>query len=276
MDNTSIYVVTHKQSEIPKLEGYIPIVVGSHNANYDNCCYDNTGDNISEKNPNYCELTALYWVWKNDKFSSDIGLCHYRRYFHSDKFVPNEKQVCDYLNSRDVRRILKNHDIILPMPVWFGGITVEEQFLSTSINKKDLEILRNVIYKLCPEYINAYDKTLNSYSMSICNMFVMPRKYLDDYCSWLFSILFEFEKNVDLKGYTPYYQRIFGFVGERLLNVYVKKNKLKIKYLFPYDYTNKLLSRKSCFTWCSRLVLDKLGILDVICRCKAKNRRFKR
>ena len=76
----SIYVVTHKKYNIPKMKGYIPIQVGA--SLHENLGYkvDSDGDNISYKNPNYCELTALYYMWKN--LDDDIiGLTHYRRYF---------------------------------------------------------------------------------------------------------------------------------------------------------------------------------------------------
>ena len=78
--NIKILVVTHKKYWMPKIEMYLPIQVGLINKNDLGYLKDNTGDNISYKNPNYCELTAMYWAWKNIDVDY-IGICHYRRYF---------------------------------------------------------------------------------------------------------------------------------------------------------------------------------------------------
>lgn len=79
--DTRIYVVTHKQIQLPEHEGYVPMVVGNHSVSYQNGVHDNTGENIADKNGNYCELTALYWMWKNLPNEGRYGLCHYRRFF---------------------------------------------------------------------------------------------------------------------------------------------------------------------------------------------------
>lgn len=85
--NTEIYIISHKEFEKPKLEGYKSLLVGSifHpdiKEKFDYC--DDAGDNISFKNKSFCELTGLYWIWKNSN-ADIIGLCHYRRYFTKSK-----------------------------------------------------------------------------------------------------------------------------------------------------------------------------------------------
>ena len=63
----------------------------------------------------------------------------------------------------------------------------------------------------------------------ICNMFIMRKELLDEYCAWLFDILFEVEKRLDISSYSEYDRRVFGFLGERLLDVWVETNKLQYK-----------------------------------------------
>ena len=81
MTNISLYTVYHKNSHIIKNSYIKPIQVGD-GASIENIDYrDNQGINIAEKNNSYCELTAQYWAWKNDKNSDYIGIMHYRRFF---------------------------------------------------------------------------------------------------------------------------------------------------------------------------------------------------
>jgi hypothetical protein len=60
-------------------------------------------------------------------------------------------------------------------------------------------------------------------------MFVMKRQDFESYIKWLFDVLFEVEKRVDISGYSPYQARIYGFMSERLWNVWLMKNELKRK-----------------------------------------------
>ena len=68
-----------------------------------------------------------------------------------------------------------------------------------------------------------------------CNMFIMKKKLLDNYASWLFAIFDELEKNIDISNYDDYNKRIYGFLSERLFNVWVLNNKLKIKEITVYN-----------------------------------------
>ena len=74
-----VIIAAHKQYLMPDKDCYLPVQVGSALHKAVGYTPDNTGDNISEKNPYYCELTGLYWAWKN--LPADVlGLVHYRRY----------------------------------------------------------------------------------------------------------------------------------------------------------------------------------------------------
>lgn len=224
--NIKILVVTHKKYWMPKMEMYLPIQVSSTNKNDLGYLKDNTGDNISYKNPNYCELTAIYWAWKNIDIDY-IGICHYRRYFtHKNKlerFIIGKKN--SILTEKEAEILLNKYDIILPKKNIFDK-SIKEQYAQNH-KEKDLYIVENVISKKYPQYIDIFYKVMNGNSGYFLNMFIMRKKIFNNYCKWLFSILFETEKNINLKEYDTYQSRVFGFLSERLFNVWLKYQNLK-------------------------------------------------
>ena len=206
----------------------MPIIVGGNDSiHYPVFVRDNTGDEISEKNPNYCELTALYWIWKNAD-SAITGLCHYRRYFTTGLFAELQKKAVDI---KHIGHIMKNYDIILPMPIFFGNHTIQEQLIESSVKSEDLFMLRDIIRERHSSYLGAYDRIMSGHLISCYNMMICRKEQWDAYCAWLFDILFALEKKVSLEGRTDYQKRIYGFLSERLLNVWVMKQSLKVKYM---------------------------------------------
>lgn len=236
--NLSIYIALHKPGTYVKQTYYYPIQVNAAKNQPFLPLNDATGDNISTKNDRYCELTALYWIWKNDIFSKYIGLCHYRRYFKMNfgildlwKKQYNRKQ----LYSEDIRvtsriiNCLEKGFTILPKPLNFGKTTVKEQYESCHV-PEDLEILEKIVKTKFPNYEQAWDDVFTSHQLYTYNMFITNRKRFNDYMEWLFQILFEVEKYIPPKE-DPYQNRTFGFMSERLFNVYLTYNKISIKEL---------------------------------------------
>jgi len=116
MKDIKVIVATHKQYQMPSDKMYLPLHVGADsNKNETTFAKDNTGDNISIKNPNYCELTGLYWAWKNLK-NDYVGLVHYRRYFTMAKHIPKteEEKFNIVLSQDETEKLLEEADIILP------------------------------------------------------------------------------------------------------------------------------------------------------------------
>lgn len=236
MNKITLYVVTHKDF-LEKLVDRTIIGVGSNKKIGGVDLYDDTGNNISKKNEYYCELTALYWIWKND--SSDIvGLEHYRRQFLYGNYILNKKKV-------DI--LLKDNDILVPHKVNLVQ-SIYHNYVKQHGEKELLEV-EDIIKHKYPEYINAFNRLKKTNKIYICNMFIAKKKFVDNYCQWLFDILFELEKRVDLSNKSNYQKRMLGFMAERLFNVYLYKHKqnLKIKSLpirkpqngdnFPYEFS---------------------------------------
>lgn len=240
--NIKILVCCHKPDKWLNDDVYMPIHCGKAINKVDlNIQGDDTGNNISEKNPYYCELTAMFWAWKNLKEVDYIGLCHYRRYFVKhycfSLFKPAlylaqsvdeiKTSIC---SQKDLIEILSKFDVITALPINQPyNLRTEYSYMLNSI---DYKILKSTIADLYPSYISSFEKVMyygNKYSAY--NMFIMKWSVYEDYCKWLFSILENVEKHINAAYYTGYYKRIYGYMAERLLNIYIEKNKLKTKHL---------------------------------------------
>lgn len=225
--NTKIIVISHKDYWMPDDGIYLPVFVGSAPDMPEGLVRDNTGDNISEKNLNYCELTGLYWAWKN--LDADyLGLAHYRRHF-SIKKNRNDKRGC-VLTGKQLEPILADTDVVLPKPRNYFIETNYSQYVHAH-HAEDLDTTREIISEIYPEYLNAYDTSMDRTMGHRFNMFIMKRELSDAYCTWLFEILFELEKRLDISCYSKNDARVFGFVGERLLDVWLKTNEIKYREL---------------------------------------------
>ena len=204
---TKIIVATHKAYEMPGDPVYLPVQAGA--ACHERLAYtgDDTGENISEKNSLYCELTALYWGWKNLEADA-LGLCHYRRYFRE----PGKKEP---LREKTMERLLKEVPVILPKKRHYWIETGESQYVHAH-GKESLAVLRSVLQDLYPEYLPAFDRSMERTAGHRFNMMVMRREQLDAYCEWLFEILFEAEKRMAEPE-----TRIMGFLSERLMDAWI-------------------------------------------------------
>lgn len=207
-----IYMATHDKKCSNTVDYIIPIQVGKalNNIIVEDIS-DNTGDNISLKNKTYCELTALYWMWKNDT-SKYIGLYHYRR-------------ILD-INKKNILNKLSINDIILPKKKKFR-ISVKNQYIREH-SSKDWDILIDILKKYYPEYYESSKIIFNNNELYRFNMFIMKKELFDYYCEWLFPLLLRIEENIKNTEKDNYQMRYIGFVAERLFTLYVLHNKFKI------------------------------------------------
>lgn len=215
---TEIYIVTHKNVKMPVLEGYRPIQVGD--AEDMGILRDNTADNISHKNSTYCELTAAYWIWKNSK-ADIVGLTHYRRFFGKHKFSNNINNI---ITKDDIRDYLEKYDIIIPKKLYIYNTCIAEHY-KRYFQWKDYEICRGIIEEMYPDYRDAFYAISKDNAMYVGNMMICRKKIWDEYHHWLFSILEEIERKTDITGYDQYQRRVYGFLSERLLTVWIAKNR---------------------------------------------------
>jgi len=238
MKDLKIIVCCHKKDICKNSEVFMPLHVGKELTQTNlGITGDNTGDNISEKNGSYCELTGIYWAWKNLKNVDYIGFCHYRRYFDFNhigrKFFP-------HTNFKTSQFTNLNLDINPKTEKWLengGCIISKASHIHASLYMQyceghyssDIKILGDIIRNQLPrKYFQAFiDTLIKSNRFSPYNMFIMNWNDFDRYCSWLFPLLSEVEERIDISNYPAYQQRIFGFMGERLLNLYIRAEKIK-------------------------------------------------
>ncbi|TKG95404.1 DUF4422 domain-containing protein [Puteibacter caeruleilacunae] len=251
-----IYVAYHKEcKQLTSDELYTPLHVGKAISKVNlNMIGDDTGDHISEKNGSFCETTGLYWMWKNTNHEY-VGLSHYRRYFSAKEKTLGEqllnglryligmgkkrrgviyakstiKRCNQILDLETAKKLLAEYDVIIPQKRYLKR-SIEEQYAIRRPNN-DLKIVGEIIQERHPEYMQLFTKAMANNAMYACNMFLMKKELFDDYMEWLFDILFELEKRVDLTGYSSYHQRIYGFIAERLLIVWLGNQTAQVKEL---------------------------------------------
>ena len=224
-----IIVATHKQYRMPNDSCYMPLHVGRKGKKDLGYQGDDSGSSISEKNGYYCELTGLYWAWKNLK-SDYIGLVHYRRYLADRKrklMFWKKDPFYAVLSKKEIERMLKKTDIILPTKRHYFIESLYSHYAHTHY-EEHLITTRQILERMAPEYLATYDLVMRRTSGHMFNMFIMSREKCNEYCSWLFPILEELEELVDFDQYDAFQRRMFGRVSELLLNVWVEQKQ--------YDY----------------------------------------
>lgn len=240
MKNIKILVATHKKYKMPAdTSVYLPIHVGCEGKEDLGFQGDNSGENISTLNPYYCELTGLYWAWRN--LDCDyLGLVHYRRYFTKITKRYNESINIDdvILNRYEIEELLESSEVIVPKRRKYYIETLYSHYDHT-FDGSHLDLARTIIEMKSPEYLPSFEKVMKQRSGYMFNMFIMKKELADDYFTWLFPILDSMYESMDLSGLTDFEARLFGRVSEILLNVWLDKNDLKIKEV-PFMYMDKV------------------------------------
>ena len=217
---TTVFVMTHKAFQPPTDPVYRPLHVGKAGGEDLGYLGDDTGDNISSQNCFFGELTGLYWIWKNYEGQENIGICHYRRYFTDERHL--------YFTEEDFDRILSEYDVITS-----NRLIAEKIYwrvYGDAHHIEDMQAVGEAIKKLYPDDYDTFCSVMDGVEHYYGNLMVMPRKTYDEYCKWLFDILFETSKHIDPSNYPPYHRRVYGFLSENLLLVFIRARGLK-----PYE-----------------------------------------
>ena len=223
---TEVYVISHKEYKMPQDKIYCPLQVGKA-PQITGYLRDDSGENIASKNPNYCELTGQYWAWKNRQ--ADVkGLVHYRRLFTNGQnpYGSKESKYNKLLDEETLATLLQQYDLILPKKRNYYIETLWSHY-EHSHNIEGLEVTREVIAEKYPAYLSAFEQVMKRKKAHMFNMMIAKSEIFDEYSAWLFDILFEVEKRVDISDYSPSEARIFGYISELLLDVWIEVNRPK-------------------------------------------------
>lgn len=230
--NVKILVCCHKKDVMATQEPYMPIHVGKalHPELDLGIQGDDTGDNISEKNGSYCELTGMYWAWKNLKNVDAIGLCHYRRYFDFHNQVKWPHNLKHFQTSAFSNMDLSIPDSAIDFVAKRGVILVKPAYYRTNLMadyccwhiSDDFRTLQYVVETTQTDEIRrAFHVVMHeTCSLMHYNMFIMRWDMFDEYCTWIFDVLHKVEEQTDISNYNNVQKRIYGYMAERLFNVW--------------------------------------------------------
>ena len=216
--NVKIVIATHKEYRMPTEEIYLPLHVGASGKESLGYMRDDSGDNISSKNPYFCELTGMYWAWKNLE-ADYYGLVHYRRHFKGLNSTKNSFD--NILTTKECMELLDKYDIIVPKKRHYYIESLYSHYEHTHY-AEHLDMTRTILSEKYPEYIACFDDVMKHRSGYMFNMMIMDKKHFFAYCEWLFDILFELEVQMPEQNLSPFQMRFYGRVSELLFNVWLK------------------------------------------------------
>lgn len=238
-----IFAMTHKEFEVPDDPMYVPLHVGHAKALKDfGYVGDDTGDNISDLNCYYAELSGVYWVWKNFHTADYVGVCHYRRFLTDENgYAFTQKEYEEILGKYD---IVTTKQLELPNSYRYG--------FGAHHNVEMLDEAGKIIKERHPQFYDTYVSLVNQNKTYFGNMMVAKKDVYDEYCAWLFDIFFELQKRIDLTFADDYHKRVFGFISEFLLYVWVTAKRLRayecrVAIIGEKKETNEIITRMRRF-----------------------------
>ncbi|MBQ5852274.1 MAG: DUF4422 domain-containing protein [Lachnospiraceae bacterium] len=177
---------------------------------------DNIGENISEKNKQFCELTGIYWIWKHAK-EDIVGVEHYRRHFiladdWKDRMMDNQI------------------DVILPTPLYVSP-SLAQNYRDRHV-ASDWQFMLQYVKETKTEIYDKMNRFFEETSLySPCNMFIMRKEVLNELCEWMFPIIFACAEHIGERE-DSYQKRYPGFLAERLMTFYFEMNREKYKVVY--------------------------------------------
>lgn len=261
IDVCKIAVCYHRESDsYLESDVLMPIFLGRNPKMGPQINSDNTGNSISDKNYLYCELTGTYWMWKN--VNADVkGLFHYRRvlteqtsilkplrmklcyhyyklkslFFNQSFLIQDKRRVQDvgaYMEeamkfSKRIPSLFNEQHVDIIVPTNMSSFLITNQLHFNEVLSNDfLSLITRKIEDVAPDYLNEFKETLAATTMTYANIIVARNAIFDEYCNYVFSVLFAVEKSIVDEGYWRDLHekslfRRFGYIGELLTSSFV-------------------------------------------------------
>lgn len=196
------------------------------------CLTDATGDHISEKNRDYCECTALYWIWKNTGGQEYVGLSQYRRRFRIDA------SGIRYIKEQDIDGVT-----VLPQ---FNHCSNKEFFSIYSL-RHDLLFMREAILEIDPAYEKVMDQYEQAHFFIPCNMAILKRAWFDRYCAFAFAVAEKIEERYRAALIVSRKDRYMGYLFENLLSIFLIRyhEQMRLAYTDMVFLQDEELTEKS-------------------------------
>ena len=237
-----LFVACHQPLEVPNDPLLVPIQVGTVLADkrFEGFLHDDLGENISDRNRSYCELTAQYWAWKNIE-AEYYGFFHYRRYLYPETAAKRPYRIEKAAGREALRKLgydgfaslIGKYDLVAPIGEDMH-ISVREHYAAAPYHHRcDLELAEQILKELHPGMKDAAERYLSGSVCYFGNIYIMKRNVFHDYCGWLFPILEEYDRRADKNGYSAQELRVDGYLAERLFGIWLtaKRKDLKIMEL---------------------------------------------
>jgi len=217
-----LIVATHKAYAMPEDDMYVPLHVGAALHDEDpGFLRDDAGDNISTLNPSFCELTGLYWAWKH--LDADyLGMVHYRRYFALEKPHTSKNLLAHVLQHDELAPLLSEYSVFVPSKRHYMIESLYSHYKHTHYAEQ-LDLVRTILEERYPDYLNSYDKIVNKKSGYMFNMMILRRDLFDEYCTWVFDVLFTLKDRLppEMEQLTGFQGRFYGRISEIIFNVWL-------------------------------------------------------
>ena len=230
-EKIKIIVCTHKKCDMPKDSLYLPLHVGAAGKKTKDgspldfgYARDDSGDNISIRNSNFGTQTGLYWEWKN--LDADYkGLVHYRRYFVGENYKKGD-MLGSVITKDEIEPMLRKYKVFVPRKRHYYIESLYSHYAHTH-DESHFHIVEDIIRTDCPEYLEAYKRVMKRRWGYMFNMMILERNLMDDYCSWLFNILFQAVERIDKENLSDFDRRFCGRISEILFDVWLENKLIK-------------------------------------------------
>ena len=217
-----VIIAAHKAYRMPEDSLYLPLQVGAEGRESIGYRRDDEGENISRLNPSFCELTGLYWAWKNLE-ADYLGLVHYRRHF---SFDPKTKEPWEHiLTAKELEPFLPKIRLFVPGRRNYYIETLYSHYSHTHYASQ-LDETREILREGDPDIVFLFDAVLKQRGGYMFNMLIAERRLFDDYCAWVFDVLFELKNRIGREAeeqLDAFQGRLYGRVSEILFNVWLEK-----------------------------------------------------